>query len=307
MVDNKFIPKIKLFNQYDLTYTEVFDAYYKINERINSPYKFLISNRVFDVSILKQISSVMTKEKNRELKRKEEEKYRKLREKFGSADSSPRRPPQNNLNANQPPRDLNANPNTTTFNLSQQQSQYIGPFYNRMHQNNNRQVPQQPRPNPPVERPNRNGIQFTFIAEEAKELLRIFNFAFNYYVSGPPSMYYYYPFQSLPPFTSAVKAMKQESISFFDSIDDENDVPEKLLELMIVSPACFLTGPWAIYKVKIPSFSAIAGKYWPITNTLRDFPIFDLNQIKTVYSKVLNDTPKNEKLLYNKTIEDSII
>ena len=135
--------------------------------------------------------------------------------------------------------------------------------------------------------------------EKSQELLRLFNYAFIYYTACPPCMAYYYPYDYFPYLSSAVKSMEQESRDFFDDID--NQVPDKLLEILIVLPAFFYTGPWSIYKIKIPRFSAIADKYWSIDSDI--VPIFDLQEMKQVYEQALEETPEEEIEMYNKVVD----
>lgn len=93
VVDNGFIGKLKLFGKYDVKYSNIFDAYFTLNEKPNKPYRFLIENDVFNVSALKDITGIMSKNvtiqnKNEEL-RKKEENNKKMEKKYGSVSEKP--------------------------------------------------------------------------------------------------------------------------------------------------------------------------------------------------------------------------
>ena len=102
-----------------------------------------------------------------------------------------------------------------------------------------------------------------------------------YYTSGPPSWNYFYPFYDVPPLAGAVKSMEEEGRAYFDTFD--NEVPDKLLEILIVLPAYFIAGPWDIYKIKIPELSEIAEKCWYLADKVKDVSAFDLQEIKEFY------------------------
>ena len=99
--------------------------------------------------------------------------------------------------------------------------------------------------------------------------------------------------------------MVQEGRSYFDSVD--NEVPDKLLEMLIVLPAYFITGPWNIYKIKIPEFSEIAEKYWYLADKVKDVSAFDLKEIKDIYKESLREMSDEEINKYNKTVDVDFI
>ena len=63
IVDNGVMGKLKLFGKNLVNYSDIFDAYIILNENIKRPYRFLIENDVFNVSVLRDIIGIMSKNK----------------------------------------------------------------------------------------------------------------------------------------------------------------------------------------------------------------------------------------------------
>lgn len=125
--------------------------------------------------------------------------------------------------------------------------------------------------------------------------MRIFNFCYLYYSEGTPSWTYYYPYKDTLNLKDAVKLMTQEGKEFFASLDDK-EITDPFLKALVTHPAHHTASlPWNIYKIKIPSESNIAEKYWPLIDDPENVPIFDLKKIKIYYKIALETLSQEEK------------
>ncbi|KAK8892262.1 5'-3' exoribonuclease 1 [Tritrichomonas musculus] len=132
---------------------------------------------------------------------------------------------------------------------------------------------------------------------KAQSLLRMFNFCYLYYSEGTPSWTYYYPYKETLTLKDAVELMTQEGKEFFASLDD-NEITDPFLKALVTHPAYHTASlPWNIYKIKIPSHSPIADKYWPLIDDPQNVPIFDLKNIKIYYKIALETLSQEEKEL----------